>query len=315
MPEATFKYDDSCVNYTAPAAMTSGEVVQLPTGRAGVAQATVSSGEVNSVAVNGVFAITKATGVVLLAGGKVYWDHSANNATYRKVNDRDFYVGRVVSDAASSATTCTVSLNVDPPADIDLARDAVLSVTVGTAAAGGFGYPVRLGGSHVLELTATNEAQKVDLLSDAGFSPSAKPIIEAVIRVISDGSGTAADCNIGIASATHATDADSIAESLFVHLDANNTNINIESDDGTTEVAATDSTIDYTEGTAFEVWFDCRDTADIQVYVNGVNVLPSSVFKLDAATGPLKLLAHLEKTSSTDAYKVAIDKLCARFNH
>jgi hypothetical protein len=57
---------------------------------------------------------------------------------------------------------------------------------------------------------------------------------------------------------------------------------------------------------------DCRDLTDIQIYINGVNVLPASVFKLDAATGPLKLLAHLEKTSSADLAEIRIAHLAIR---
>ena len=75
-------------------------------------------------------------------------------------------------------------------------------------------------------------------------------------------------------------------------------------------------TADYAEGSALanrvEVWFDGRTPADPQVYVDGVNVLPASVFSMAAASGPLYLLAHLEKTSSTDTYKVAVDWLRVR---
>jgi len=55
---------------------------------------------------------------------------------------------------------------------------------------------------------------------------------------------------------------------------------------------------------------DLRDPADIQLYIDGANVLPSSVFKLDAGTGPIGLLVHLEKTSGTaTAGPVYIDAL------
>ena len=43
---------------------------------------------------------------------------------------------------------------------------------------------------------------------------------------------------------------------------------------------------------------DFRNIDDIQIYINGVNVLADSVFKLDAATGPMKPIAHIEKTSN-----------------
>jgi hypothetical protein len=71
--------------------------------------------------------------------------------------------------------------------------------------------------------------------------------------------------------------------------------------------------VDITAGAAVanrvEFWIDMRNPADIQLYVDGVNVLPSSVFKLDAATGPIGLLAHVEKTSGTaTAGPVYIDR-------
>ncbi len=50
-----------------------------------------------------------------------------------------------------------------------------------------------------------------------------------------------------------------------------------------------------------------------RVYVDGVLVLPDSVFTLSAGTGPLGLLAHLEKTTGTaTAGPVYIDRLVCR---
>jgi hypothetical protein len=121
---------------------------------------------------------------------------------------------------------------------------------------------------------------------------------------------------VGIANATHASDADTIAESVFLHVDGADTNgaVNIlaESDDGTTEVAATDTTVDFAAGTPFEFRIDCRDLTDIQIYINGVNVLPASVFKLNAATGPLKLLAHIEKGANDTLADVRVHHLAIR---
>jgi predicted RecA/RadA family phage recombinase len=296
------------------------EVQCQPDGRAGVLNKTSdqAAGTQADWLTAGQFVVPKTSGVTLLDGGPVYWDHSANAATFRSVSDKDFYLGTAVGDAASAAVIAVVNLNVRPTYKVDLARDGAVSATTGTAAAGGFGYPVRLGGSTVLELTATNEAQKVDALSVEGFAVGSNWIVEAAFRVISDGSGTAADFSLGLANGTHGTDADSITEHLFAHLDANTTNINLQSKDGTTTVASTDTTADYAEGSALsnrvEVWFDGRTPADPQVYVDGVNVLPASVFSMAAASGPLYLLAHLEKTSSTDTYKVSIDWLRVRIS-
>src|SRR5262249_17301434 len=107
-------------------------------------------------------------------------------------------------------------------------------------------------------------------------------------------------------------DADSIAEHLLVHLDGGSVNIYLQSKDGTTTVAATDSTVDYVAGTPFLVQFDTTDLTDIQVYINGVNVLPATAFQLNAATGPFKLLAHSEKSGTATGGNVSVLSLVAR---
>ena len=318
-PEATYLRDECERRLTAAAAIAAGEVYQMGDGKAGVKTGlnAAASGDRANFTTEGIFTVAKTTGVVIIDGGRVYWDHSANTATFRKVNDSDFYIGRAIGDSASADTTLVVDLNSDPPYDIDLNHDPFASVLVGTAAAGGFCYPVKLGGACRMELTATNEAQKVDLLSVDGFAPGAKAIISGAFRVEADGGAVSnVDVSLGVASATHASDADAIAESAFIHLDQNDTKIYCESDDGTTEVAATDSTKTYTEGATkacqVEFWIDLRDLTAVKFYINGVRVLTSTAFKLDAATGPLFLLAHLEKASSTDVYKLHVDWLRAR---
>jgi predicted RecA/RadA family phage recombinase len=299
------------------------EVLQTVTGEAGVfdAATSVSSGNYFELTTRGIFNVVKTSGIVILKGGRVYWDHSANAATYKKVNDRDFYIGRAAAGATSAAVVVEVDLNINPPDDIDLMRDPYTTVPVGTQALDGFLPPVRAGGALHFELTATSEAQKVDAISVDGFAAStnaANAIVEFAFRVINDGAGTVVDVSMGIANATHATDADAITESVFIHLDANNTNINAESDDGITEVAATDTTTDYTEGATNavrkEVWFDMADAADVQIYVDGVNVLPSTVFDVDAAVGPWKLFVHVEKTTGTEVYELAVDWMRVRFS-
>ena len=303
---------DDVRDYFAVAAVTGGQVVQLADGLGGVVLTDLAAGQKGSVIVRGIVTLPKTTGISLLDGGRAAWDYSANAVHFKTVNDKDFFLGSVYGDAAAADTTVKINLNAHPVYLLDLRRDPATTATVGTAAAEGFGRPKPVGGSTKFLITATNEAQKVDLMSNQAFAVTANAIVEGRINVVSDGAGTVVDVSIGIANGTHATDADQITESLFVHLDANNANINLESDDGTTEVNATDSTVDYTEGTPFEVWFDLRDESDIQIYIDGVLMLPSTVFKLNAATGPLKLLAHVEKTAATDTYELDIDWLRAR---
>ena len=317
MAEATLYQEcDDARDYTADAALTAGEVLQIRDGRAAVIPLATASGDGVGAQVEGIFKVLKTASIVILDGGAVYWDHSANTATYSQVSDRDFLLGVAVGDAAAADTYVYVDLNKSPRYKVALHESACASVIVGTAAAGGFGYPIEKGGACTFNITATNEAQKVDLLSVMGFSPSGNPIIEGAFRVVNDGAGTATDVSLGLASATHASDADSIAESAFIHLDGNNANIYAECDDGTNEVAATDTTIDYTEGSALasrvEFWIDCRDLSSVKFYVNGARVLSATTFVLSAATNTWFLLAHVEKTSSTDVYELAVDWLRVR---
>jgi predicted RecA/RadA family phage recombinase len=300
-------------------AVASGEVRQLANGRAAVCVGLNAheSGDTANFSDVGKYTMTKATGIALLDGGRAYWDHSANAVTFRKVNDRDFYLGTIVGDATSSDATCVVDLNKEQSPTIDLLRDGALSVATGTAAAGGFGLPPIYGGVPGLRLTGTSEAQCVDLLSVDRVAVNSNPIAEFVVRVGANGSTSDVDINFGLANGTSTTDADAVTEHVFFHIDGGSTDIRAQSKDGTTTVNATDTTVDFSVGSSVanrcELWIDARNPADVQLYVDGVNVLPNTVFRLDAATGPLGLLAHVEKTSGTaTAGPVYIDRAILR---
>jgi predicted RecA/RadA family phage recombinase len=313
MPDARFQREWDQTQLVLASGASIGDVWQMPDGRAAFYNklAAGSTGDRTQFQTSGVITVTKTNGVTLLDGGRVYWDHSANSATYKPANDRDFFIGTAEGDAATGDLFCNVNLNVEPVYLLDINRDPCETVFVGTRAIGVMDLQ-RRGGMHKFNISATNEAQKIDILTQDGFSKDANAIIEAIFNVRDDGSGTAVDVSIGAANATNATDADSITESLFIHLNANDVNIYAESDDGTTEVTATDTTIDYTAGTPVEVWFDMRNPADVQIYVNAALVLGSTVFNVNAAVGPFKLLAHIEKSVSTDTYELDINRLCAR---
>jgi predicted RecA/RadA family phage recombinase len=319
MGDAAYRSDECERRITVAATVASGEVHQLPSGRAGV-KAGLNSAESGDMVVfqeEGKFEITKASGVVFLDGGCVYWDHSANAATYKPVNDRDFFVGVAVGDAASAATTMVVDLNKKPVYTLDAVGGRSLSVATGTAAAGGFGLPPNYGGSLGLSLTATSEAQCIDLLSVDRVAVGSNPIVEGIIRLGANGSTSAVDFNLGLANGTSTTDADAITEHVLFHVDGGALDILAQSKDGTTTVTATDTTIDITAGSAvanaFEFWIDARNPANVALYINGARVLSGTTFVLTNATGPLGVIAHLEKTTGTaTAGPVYIDKLCAR---
>ena len=296
MAEGTFLRERHEQRKVASADIVSGEVHQLSDGRAGTYSGlnSAASGDNINVTTVGQFTLPKTTSMVLLRGGRAYWDHSANKVHFKEVNDRDFFIGTVAADAAAADTTCVVNLNVKPSYVIEMGKGTwTLATTVG------LGTLHKIGGEGVrMEFDAVAEVALASLLSDRSFLVTANAIAEFKINIVGNGDDAALDINVGIANAGHATDADSITESVSVHVDGNVLNILAESDDGTTEVTATDTTVDYAEGTYFEVWMDLRNPADIQIYVDGVLALGATVFKLDAATGPLKALIHVEKTSN-----------------
>lgn len=304
------------LDYTAELAITAGEVTQLADGRAGVPSSDIAAAVLGAMVTEGIFIVAKTANIYFIDGAPVYWDHSANAAYFKSVSDRDFFIGTAVGDAAAAATTMKVDLNVAPVYKIDLARDPYLTAPVGTQALGGFLPPAREGGAIAFKLTATSEAQKADALSVERLAPGSNMIVEGAFRMPNGGSGSASDFSIGLANATHATDADSITDSIFLHMDGGSTAIKAECDDGTNETAATDTTLTFTAGTAMsnQVHFaiDCRDLSSIKFYINGARVLSGTTFSVAAMTNALGLLVHLEKTTGTETADMTIDYLRVR---
>jgi len=286
---------------TAAVARASGEILQLPDGRAGYVKglAARAIGDAVGIKEGGVVTVTKTASICFLDGGKVYWDRSANAAHFRPQSG-DFYIGTAYGDAASAALTMKVKLNAEQNNvfDFDGAPQGVLwthgatnglGVVAATTAARTIAAFDAVAEAAMAALYPTNAADHIPIADG--------PICEMKVAVYDIGDNAALDINFGLANGTHATDFDSVTEAVVFHLDGTALSILAESDDGTTEVAATDTTVDAVDDTEFEVWIDCRNLADIQLYIDGVNVLAASVFKLDAATGPIFPIVHLEKTS------------------
>lgn len=314
MSDANLYQEEDCVvGYTAVAAVDGGQVVSLPDGRAAVVPTDLAAGDLGSASTEGIYSVTKAASQVWIDGAPIWWDHSANAATCvppLTTGDKDFYLGTAVGDVASATTTGKVLLNTQPAYVIDMhatGGDTAVVLTAGTP------YIYSRGATLEAGFSATAEAQKLDWLSKRSVPVGSNWILEAVVEVVTNADADVGDLNIGVANATHASDADSITESCFFHFDMGaDLNLDAESDDGTTEVAATDTTIDWAVGTPIHLVIDGRNHEDIQMYVNGVLVLGSTTFTLAAATGPLKALFHLEKSSNDSPGVVQVDMLRVR---
>ena len=309
MAEALYHCEGERVDYTPSAAVGAGEVLQLDDGRAAFATSDIAASEMGSLQVCGQAKLAKST-EVYLKGQRVFWDVSASTATYTlTAGQQDFYVGFAAEDAATGDATVTVQLNAQPNYSIDLrgGRD-----TWTTEATNGLGVASLVGGGVSATFDAVAEAAQAAIYSVQSFPASKGWIAEFHAAIFDIGDDAALDISIGVANGSHATDFDSVTESVVIHLDGAALDILAESDDGTTEVAATDTTVNAVDDTYFFVQIDGRDSTDVKFYINGARVLSGSTFKTAAATGPLKAILHIEKTSNDTTADVRVKDFTVR---
>lgn len=286
------------IDWTADADYDAGDVIQLRDGRAGVISCNVTSGNIVGVHVEGQFYVAKTTSMVVLPSSKLFFDHSAEKCHLLHVNDRDFYLGVAMEDELAADTEALVNLNVQPvfTSGFDSGFASVRIQTAGFVSATGAG---REGCN--LEFSATAEAQKADALAHRGFLAASESIAHFLVCVNDNGDDAALDIDWGIATGTHATDFEAITQRVGFHLDGNTLDLDLASDDGSTDTTLVDTTVNIVEGTPFLCQLDLRDIAAIKAYVNGVRVLDGTTgaaTTLAVATGTFKAIAHMEKTSN-----------------
>jgi predicted RecA/RadA family phage recombinase len=312
MSEAILSKDADTIDVTTPAAgYTSGEVLQLADGRAAYVSGlrAAASGDPAALKTKGQTTLTATTAKAVLAGGRVYWDRTNSCATpIRPANG--FFVGVALKDKATATATVTVDLNVQQVNEIELGAPGQMWASTVTGTTPTMTHSAK--GYHQLLLTSTSEAQCIDLLSDKSVAVADGPIFEARLTFDEKGDNAEVDIVIGLANASHATDADSITESLFFSVNGDAAHILCESDDGTNETVATDSTKDLTEDTFVELWIDARVLTDVHFYIDGVQVLSGTTFDVHDATGPLKALVLVEKSAGTHVPSVLIESLRVR---
>lgn len=311
--ESTFNQEGHVIDYLAIAAVTNGQIVQLPDGRAAQIKGDADAGEYVGAQVHGVITVPKTTGIALLVGGDAYWDISANKAHFRQESGvGDFYLGMVRADAASAATEVQIDLNKCARYEFNYGMDGQPWTAEELTGTGG-AHLVLPGGADRMTLSNANEAQQLGLKGTKGLPASANPIFEAKVTRVSASNDTV-DIDVGLASGTHATDFESVTAFVAVHLDGADNDIDTHSDDGTTDRAPADSTINDVDATPFEIWIDCRDDADVKFYIDGVLVDTSASKRiLTAAVGTvLYPTAMIEKTAGTATAEFVVHRMRAR---
>jgi hypothetical protein len=305
--EATYVRKRHEQKITLAAALVPGEVYQLNDGRAGVFNTAdgLDAGERAAFQTDGQYTVVKTASQVWIKGDPIWWDRSAGAATCLEpigAADRDFYLGTATADAASADTTGSVNLNVEPAWIIDSARDngdtVVVKTVVGSTTVEVPDVKQR-GGMLAMNFGTTAEAQKVDWISGRSFALASNWVVDILFELVTAADNAAVDIDVGVASGTHATDFEAIAEFAAFHLDGDDLNIDAHSDDGTTDIAPTDTTVDIVAGTPIRLKLDGRDPNNVKYYVEGVEVLAATanLGDIDAGAGPLFATIHAEKTA------------------
>lgn len=301
--EAQYLRSADMYEFTTVAAVESGQIVELPDGRVGVVAplAGAAAATKTTAHTKGVFKCAKVASVTLLRGQEAYFVPSSNALSFYAPGR--VYAGIVVEDAAASASYVNVALNERKDYAIDTHKSAWT-----TTAVNGLGTTRLPGDQYQLAFDAVAEAAKAVLLSQNTVDVDDKPIMEARIAVYDIGDAAALDIDVGLASGDHATDFETVAAFATVHFDGTALDIKVQSDDGTTDVAAADSTINAVDDTYFHVLIDARDKTDVQVYVNGVDAVPAgTTLTLSAYTSTLSAIAHMEKTSDDTTAELRVD--------
>ena len=306
MAESVFQQCGDVVDWTADAAYVQGDVIQLNNGEAGQVMSDVASGVVVGVRRKGITTVTKAANLVWIKGAPIWWDHSANAATPNEpigAGDRDFYLGTAMADAIAAATTGSVLLNEQPKYIIDSTRDngdtALVKTVVGSTTVE-VPQIYNRGGMLYMQFGTTAEAQQVGWISDRSFTTTSNWVFEGLFELVTAADDAAVDIDIGVASAIGTTDFEAVAEFAAFHMDGDDLVIDAHSDDGTTDVAPTTTTVSIAAGTPVRFTLDGRDQTNVKYYINGaeVNAATSNMGVLTAAAGPLFAVVTAEKTSN-----------------
>lgn len=304
MAEGTYYYEGETITFETVAAVTAGEVLQVPDGRAGVAVNGPAAGEDCSCQICGIHKLAKTTNEIYVPGQRLYWEASASKVTaVPPITAADFFVGCAVLDAAAADATAQVDLNKDWEGSVDQRKSTFAVASTLTA---GDPRVAQVGGGMRFVLDATSEAQMISALSHKAVALDSDWIFLAEV-VIDAAAGNATDISIGVADGSHATDFQSVATLCTIHVDGASQDILVQSDDGTTDVAPIDSNLNWVASTPFALAIDGRDPADIKVYVNGIReTATGTTLALAAAASGLKACVHIEKTTGTNTADVTV---------
>jgi predicted RecA/RadA family phage recombinase len=129
MPQAVYVQAGDAIDYLPGVARAAGDVV-VQGDLVGITRTEIAANRLGSLALEGVFEFTKATGTALTVGQKVYWD--AANQRVSGDSSVGRLVGRVTREAAATDTTVRALLDVQSSPDLLYVAEAASAVISGT---------------------------------------------------------------------------------------------------------------------------------------------------------------------------------------
>ena len=106
--EAIYRQSGNVIASAPSTAVSAGEVGVVSDNLVGVALEDIAADALGTLAITGVFDVSKEASLAISAGDKVYWDAANNEAD---TTDTNKYLGIAVADAAAADSTVRVKLD------------------------------------------------------------------------------------------------------------------------------------------------------------------------------------------------------------
>jgi hypothetical protein len=150
--------------------------------------------------------------------------------------------------------------------------------------------------------------------ANSPIDPANDPIGEFIVGVFDIGDADAVDINFGFASDTHANDFDLIPEFVAFHLDGDDLSLKIQSDDGTTDTAPVDTTVDLEDDTLYAFKIDASDLSDVKFFYRPLTtqtwtrLASATTFDVSQSSANWTPIVHVEKTNNDTTADVRLDR-------
>lgn len=283
-----------------------------------------------------------ADNVQLAVSGAVRKDigkyvYATDDATFAYTGCADSIVGRVIDLEASGYVVVEMrNPGQRPPwatgsVEMFLTGHELIEptgATAGDSLIGAFEFETILGpgfvfndeedGGFEMEFDATAEVALASIRTPHDIFPIDKGLrLSCDVNITDNGDAAAIDFDIGFGTALTTNseaniDHADMVQLVALHVDGNSLNLLVQSDNNTTDVANTDTLIDYAEGTPFHLDICVSPAGLCKVWIDGVdagNATHANVTLQMLSTALVAAFANLEKTSDDTTCRVVLRNL------